>query len=191
MARRSIVWRRGAITSRRSKAVLPRSGAGYGDASGLVRILTGDCAVEVIEHALVGDDGGLVGEGFVDAVRRSGVDQYLRYFDEGVRIDAERKHLAGAAGTLIVEAEIKHGEVAAVLHYKWVGSEAAVTRVRRGRLGGVNGIRCRIGCAATGAVAEHGIFRIALPGFEIGGGGDTGLLVPASADGCGQRVGLG
>jgi hypothetical protein len=56
---------------------LPGFGAGYGDAACLVGPFAGDRAVEVVERAVVIDDGGFVGEGLVDGAGGAGVDEDL------------------------------------------------------------------------------------------------------------------
>ena len=94
---------------------LPGLGAGHGDSADFVRVLAADGAVEVVENSFVRDDGGFVGEGFVDGAGSSGVDEYLGHFDEGVGIDTEGQHLTGAARTLVAKAKVEHGEVTAIL----------------------------------------------------------------------------
>ena len=114
---------------------LPGLGASYGYASGFVGPLAADRAVKVIERIFVCDDGGFVSEGFVDAAGGSGVDEDFGDFGEGVGIGAESEEFAGAAWTLVVEAKVEHGEVAAVLHDEGIGGETAVARVERGWVG--------------------------------------------------------
>lgn len=54
---------------------LERFGAGDRDAADIVRPAAGDGAVEVVEVAVGGDDGGLVGVGGVDGTGRAGGDE--------------------------------------------------------------------------------------------------------------------
>jgi hypothetical protein len=64
------------------------------------------------------------------------------------RVGAEGDHLAGAAGTLVAEAEVEHGPLTTVADDVGVGGEACVARVVR-------------------ADGEYGIAGVAGPGFEV------------------------
>ena len=83
-------------------------------------------------------------KGFVDTAGRSGVDEHLGNFAEGVGIGAERDQFTGTSGALVPKAEVKHSIAATVLHHVGIGSEAAVAGVGRGRLGRVHGIGCGV-----------------------------------------------
>jgi len=89
----------------------------------------------MIENIFTGDDGRLVGEGFVDGAWSARVDEDLRNLDEGVGSGTEGEHLASAAGALIAEAIVEHGVTATVLHDEGIRGEAAVAGVGCGRLG--------------------------------------------------------